>query len=109
MPAGRRSKTSWMASAMRSSGTGSGPEGLDVQAHGASAADGVGHLNLATLASAGGDDVLGDPAHGVGGGAVHLRGVLAGESTAAVTGHAAVGVDDDLAAGQAGIPGRTNR
>jgi hypothetical protein len=32
-----------------------------------------------------------------------LEGILAGEGAAAVTAHAAVGVDDDLAAGQAGV------
>ena len=51
----------------------------------------------------GGDDVLGDPARRVGAGAVHLRRVLARERAAAVARHAAVGVDDDLAPGQAGV------
>ena len=67
-------------------------------------ADRVRDLDLAALGQAGGHDVLGDPAHGVGAGAVDLRRVLAGERAAAVAGHAAVGVDDDLAPGQAGIP-----
>src|SRR6478735_4994728 len=44
--------------------------------------------------------------HGVGGRAVDLGRVLAGEGAAAVAGHAAVGVDDDLAAGQAGVAHR---
>src|SRR5205085_10910801 len=38
--------------------------------------------------------------------AVDLRRVLAGEGAAAVTGRAAVGVDDDLAAGEAGVAHR---
>jgi hypothetical protein len=43
---------------------------------------------------------------GVGGRAVHLGRILAGEGAAAVTGHAAVGVDDDLATGQAAVAHR---
>ena len=69
-------------------------------------ADRVGDLHLGAVGQAGGDDVLGDPARGVGGRAVDLRRVLAGERAAAVAGHAAVGVDDDLAAGQARVADR---
>ena len=49
------------------------------------------------------DDVLGEIARGVGGRAVDLGRVLAGEGAAAMRGRAAIGVDDDLAAGQAAI------
>src|SRR5699024_1260693 len=80
-----------------------GAEGLDVQAHRLGDADRVRDLHLAAVGEAGGDDVLGDPAHRVGAGAVHLRGVLAGERSPAVPGHPAVGVDDDLAARQPGV------
>ena len=66
-------------------------------------ADGVGELEFALRGEAGGDDVLRDPAAHVGGAAIHLRRVLAGERAAAVTAHAAVGVHDDLAAGQTGV------
>ncbi len=66
-------------------------------------ADRVGHLYLAAVGESGGDDVLGDVARRVGSRAVDLRGVLARERAAAVAGHAAVGVDDDLAAGEAGV------
>ena len=69
-------------------------------------ADRVGDLHLAALGQPGGDHVLGDPAHRVGGRAVDLGRVLAGEGAAAVAGVAAVGVDDDLAAGQAGVAHR---
>ncbi len=69
-------------------------------------ADGVGHLNLATIGEAGGDDVLRHVAAGVGGRAVDLGRVLAGEGATAVAGHAAVGVDDDLAAGKAAVAHR---
>ena len=84
-----------------------GAEGVDVDADRLGNADGVGELNLASLGQAGGDDVLGDVAGHVGGRAVDLRGVLAAESAAAVAAHAAVGVDDDLAAGHAGVAVRT--
>ncbi len=69
-------------------------------------ADRVGDLDLAALRQAGGDDVLRHVAGGVGGGAVDLGRVLAGEGAAAVAGHASVGVDDDLAAGEAGVADR---
>ena len=50
-----------------------------------------------------GDDVLRDVARHIAGGAIDLGGILAGERAAAVRRRAAVGVDDDLAAGDAGI------
>ena len=80
-----------------------GTERLDEEADRGGLADGVGDLDLDALGQAGGDDVLGHPPHGVGGRAVHLGGVLTGEGTATVTGHAAIGVHDDLASGQAGV------
>ena len=72
-------------------------------AHGPSHADGVGNAHLAAAAEAGGDEVFGHVAQGVGGGAIHLAGVFSGKSAAAVPRVAAVAVDDDLAAGKAGI------
>ena len=69
-------------------------------------ADGVGDLHLAAAGQPGGDHVLGDPAHGVRGRPVDLRRVLAREGAAAVPRHAAVRVDDDLAAGEAGVAHR---
>ena len=66
-------------------------------------ADGVGHLDLAPAGGAGGHHVLGHPAGRVGGRAVDLGRVLAREGAAAVAGHAAVGVDDDLATGEPGV------
>ena len=59
------------------------------------------------VGDAGGDDVLRHVAHRVGGRAVDLRRVLAAERAATVTGHAAVGVDDDLATGEAAVGVRT--
>ena len=66
-------------------------------------ADGVGHLDFAALGQARGHHVFGHVAQHVGGGAVHLGGVFAGEGAAAVIAPAAVGVDDDLAAGDAAV------
>ena len=83
-----------------------GVEGLDVQAHGLRLADGVGDLDLAPAGQARRHDVLRHPAHRVRGRAVDLRGVLARERATTVPGHPAVGVDDDLATGEAGIPHR---
>ena len=58
---------------------------------------------MASSSETGGHDVLGNITAGVGSGTVNLRGVLAGEGAAAVRAVAAVRVDDDLSAGQAGI------
>ena len=80
-----------------------GAEGVHEHRDRSRDADGVGHLDLAAFGRAGGDDVLGDPARGVGAGAVDLGGVLAGERAAAVARHPAVGVDDDLATGETGV------
>jgi hypothetical protein len=66
-------------------------------------ADRVGDLDRAAVRKAGGDDVLGQIATGVGRRTVDLGRVLAAEGAAAVRGSAAVGVDDDLAAGDAGV------
>ena len=85
---------------------GRGTERLDEQADRGGLADRVGHLDLDPLRKPGGDDVLGHPAHRVRRRAIHLGRILAGESAAAVAGPAAVGVDDDLAAGQAGVTHR---
>ena len=60
-------------------------------------------MEFDSAGESGSDDVFGDPAGKVGRGAVHFSGVFAGEGTAAVATHAAVGVYDDFAAGEAGI------
>jgi hypothetical protein len=81
-----------------------GAEALDLDRDGVRDADRVGDLQLAAVGEAGGDDVLGRVTRRVGGRAVDLGRVLAGESPAAVAGGAAVGVDDDLPAGEAVSP-----
>src|SRR5690606_14804978 len=66
-----------------------GAEGVDRHRGRLRHADGVGHLDLATIGQAGSDDVLGHVTTGIGGAAVDLGRVLAGEGAATVTGHAA--------------------
>src|SRR5690606_3427375 len=69
-------------------------------------ADGVGNLHFALVGQAGGNHVLGDVTGSISGRTINLGRVLAGERATTVTGHAAVGVDDDLATGQAAIAHR---
>ena len=78
-------------------------EGIDVNADGLRVTDGIGELEFATLGETGGDDVFRDVAAHVGGGTVNLARVFAGEGAASVTAHASVGVDDDLASGEAAV------
>ena len=78
-------------------------EGVDRDRDRLGITDGVGELDFGAVREAGGHDVLGHPASHVGGAAVDFARVLAAESSAAVTAHAAVAVDDDFASGQAGV------
>jgi len=80
---------------------------VDIDREGLSNADGVGKLNKGTAGETGRNERLGNPAADVGSGAVDLREVLARESATTVGTPAAVGVDNDLAAGQTGISLRT--
>ena len=66
-------------------------------------ADRVGELDRAAVGETGRHHVLGEIAGGIGGRAIDLGGVLAGERAAAVRGRAAVGVDDDLAPREPGV------
>src|SRR5207249_4173972 len=66
-------------------------------------ADGVGELDFATGRESSGNDVLGDVAAHVGGAAVDFGRVFPAERATAVPSHAAVAVDDDLAASQTGV------
>src|SRR5690606_26066457 len=63
---------------------GLGAEGVDVEADRTGDADRVGDLDLGLAGQPGRDDVLRDPAHRVGGGAVDLARTLAAEGTATV-------------------------
>src|SRR5271157_523819 len=76
---------------------------LDQDADRIGHSDGVSELHFAAVGQARGNHVLRDMAGHVGGRAVDLGRIFSAESAAAVTAHAAVGVDDDLAAGEAGV------
>src|SRR6185312_2389796 len=69
--------------------------------------DRVSQLHFAARRKLRGHDVLGNVARHIAGGAIDLRRILTRERAAAVTAHAAVGIDDDLAAGQAGVAMRS--
>ena len=78
-------------------------ECVDADGDGVGIADGVGELDFAALGQAGGDDVFRDITAHVRGAAIDLARILAAERAAAVAAHAAVGIDDNLAAGQATV------
>ena len=80
-----------------------GTVGIDQDGRGLGHTDGVADLHRAALGQAGSHDVLGHVAGGVGSRAVDLGRILAGEGATAVRCGTAVGVDDDLAAGQAAV------
>ena len=80
-----------------------GAEGFDQHADRIGHADRVGELHFAAVGESAGDDVLGDVARHVGCGAIDLGRIFSAEGAAAVTSHAAVGVDDDLASGESGV------
>ena len=84
-------------------GNGAGAETVDHDRNRLGHADGVSQLHFRATRKARGHDILGDVARHVAGGAVHLGRILAGKRAAAVTAVAAVGVHDDLAAGEAGV------
>src|SRR5262249_33105696 len=68
---------------------------------------GIRQLNFAAIGESGRNDVLGDITSQIAGRAIDLCRILATESATAVTSHTAVGVDDDLATGQAGVAHRS--
>ncbi len=82
---------------------GAGAVGVDVERQRLRHADRIGQLDRAALGEAGGDDVLGQIARDIRRRTIDLGRILAAERAAAMRGRAAVGVDDDLAPGQAGV------
>ena len=78
----------------------SGAERVDQDRYRVGDPDGIRQLNLDAIGQSRSDQVLRDVPRHVAGGAIDLRRVLAGKRPAAVVPHAAVGVDDDLSAGQ---------
>ena len=103
MPAGFSSNTSRTIFAICASETLPVPKVSTRTDTGLRDADRVRELHLAARRQLGGDDVLRDVARHVGGAAVDLARVLAAERAAAVAAVAAVGVDDDLPAGEAAV------
>ena len=101
--AGWKLNTRLMARMIFASAHGGRAERVDVHADRIRVADRVGELHFALRRELRRDDVLRHPAAHVGGAAIDLRRILARERAAAVTAHAAVAVDDDLAAGEAGV------
>ena len=77
-----------------------GPVRLDEEGERLCHTNGVGELDKAATSELGVNERLGDPASKVGGAAVDFAVVFAAEGTTAVSAPAAVGVDDDFAAGQ---------
>src|SRR5687767_1782632 len=77
--------------------------GVDIERQGFADPDRISELDGAAAGETGGDDILGKVARDISGRPVDLGRVLARESSASVRGRAAVGVDDDLAAGKAGV------
>ncbi len=80
-----------------------GAGGIDPHGHRLDHPDGIGQLHLAARGQPGGDHVLGHVSSPVGARAVDLGRVLAREAAAPVAGVTAVGVDLDLAPGEAGV------
>ena len=69
--------------------------------------DGVGKLDLTLVSQSGSYHILGHITCRVSCGTVHLGAVLTGECAAAVTGISAVGVYNDLTAGQSAVAVRS--
>ena len=103
---GRRSKFSSIKSRDHLVGDLGRAEGLEGDRQRAGHADRIRKLQLEAIGQPGGDDVLGDIARRIGRRAIDLCRILARERAAAVAGHAAVGIDDDLAPGQARVAHR---
>ena len=80
-----------------------GAAGVDHQRDRLCHTNGIRHLHFASVGEAGGHDVLGHIAHGIGGRAIDLAGILAGERAAAVVGGATIRVDNDFTAGETAV------
>src|SRR5208282_84500 len=80
-----------------------GPESIHQDADWIGNTDRVSELHFAAVGQAGGHDILGNVSRHVSGGPVDLGRILAAEGSPAVTTHATVGVDDDLASRETGI------
>src|SRR5258708_26405673 len=77
--------------------------GVDIDRERLGDADRIGDLDRAALGELGRDHILGEIARGVSGGALDLAWVLSRDGAATVGRRAAVGVDNNLAAGDASV------
>ena len=84
-------------------------KGIDGDGGGLCHPNGVGDLNFAAVGQTGGNDILGHIAPGISCRAIHFGWVFAGEGPATMAGSATVGVNDDLATGEAAIADRGRR
>ena len=80
---------------------------IDIERQRIGDADGVGNLDRAAIGETRRHDVLRQIARGIRGRTIDLGRILAGERAAAMRRRAAIGVDDDLAAGQTAIAVRS--
>ena len=80
-----------------------GSERLNQHANRIGDANGIGELHFATVGESAGDEVLGDVTRHVRRRAIDLGRIFAAERAPAVTSHAAVAVNDDLAASESGV------
>src|SRR5713101_4325404 len=78
-----------------------GAESINADAYRFGVTDGIGELNFTSVRQAGCDDILRHPASHVSGAAIDLRRIFSGKRAATVPSHPAVGITDDLAAGDA--------
>ena len=99
MPLGRRSKCSRTRANQFFFADFAGAESIDGNQKSVRQRRWRGNLDLALGCQTGGDDVFRNVAAGVSGGTVHFGRIFAGECTATVRSCAAVGIDDDFAAG----------
>ena len=84
-----------------------GAVGVYVNAERLGDTDGVGHLHFAFFGQSGGNNVFGHITGVVRGRTVNLGRVFSGERSTAVAADAAVGVDDNFAAGEPGVAVRS--
>ena len=77
------------------------PMRIDIDRQGLGDADRIGKLDRAAIGKPGGNDVFRQIARGISGRAIDFCRVLARERTAAMRRRPAIGIDNDLPAGQA--------
>lgn len=82
----------------------SGSIGLHHHRHGARHSNGISQFDFAPLRQTCGYNVFGCPPRRIGCAPIYLGRILSAESTAAMTGISAVGINNDLPSGQSAVP-----